>query len=145
MTFQRRRAFLVSFIVIGVSASVAAQPTSQQPAPPAPSPTAVTRSDSAGVDYLAKRYGVSRQSASERLQLEKQVSDLALSVASNNPAQFGGIFIEHQPVYQIIVLFTDAENRTAFRESVAPELRRYVQVRKASRSEQETRSVTTVS
>lgn len=125
-------------LAIGLLATTAAAGQGEPPAaPPAPSPQNVTKSNGAGLGYLKKRYRISDSEASERLALQDEVSALALRLAAENPDDFGGIFIEHQPVYRIVILFKDAQDRDALRASLSPSLRRFVQIQKAKYSERE--------
>jgi hypothetical protein len=116
------------------------QPPAQVPA--VPSPANVTKSNAAGVQFLSKRYKVSAQEAEERLAFQNELSALATRYAEENPDQFGGIFVDHQPTYKVVILFKDAETRNAIREGVTPQLRRFVQLQKAKRSQKETREIT---
>lgn len=125
-------------LLSGVAATAQGQPLSPA-APPAPTPENVTKSNGAGLAYLTKRYKISSSDAAERLELQNEVSALAFKLAEESPQDFGGIFIEHQPVYKVVVLFKDAETRDALRSSVSPQLRRFVQIQKAKFSQQEWR------
>jgi hypothetical protein len=76
------------------------QPPAQVPA--VPSPANVTKSNAAGVQFLSKRYKVSAQEAEERLAFQNELSALATRYAEENPDQFGGIFVDHQPTYKVV-------------------------------------------
>lgn len=76
------------------------------------------------------------------MRLEQQVAELVHRLRGSNPATFGGMFIDHAPVYQIVLLFTDAETRTLAREEIAPNLRQYVQIRRAARPERAVHEIT---
>lgn len=111
-------------------------------APPPPSPSGATRSDEPGVNYLTAKYGISRREAVNRLKLEQEVGELAQTLRDRDPETFGGIFIDHEPVFRIVLLFTDAETRTLAREQISPTLRQHVQIRRAARSERAVRQLT---
>lgn len=50
------------------------------------------------------------------------------------PEEFGGVWIEQEPVYKIVVAFKDAELRSAVRETIDPKMRRFVQIRNVRHS-----------
>lgn len=135
------RIFLACIVGLLSSAAVMAQGEAPSPAaaPPPPTPENVTKSNGAGLGYLTRRYKISSAEAAERLEFQNEVSTLALKLGEENPQEFGGIFIEHQPVYRIVILFKDAENRDALRSSIAPQMRRFVQIQKAKFSQLEWR------
>lgn len=79
-------------------------------------------------------YGISAQDAAERLSLEDDVSALAKQLGQEYPEDFGGVWIEHEPVYKIVVAFKDAEQRSAVRDTIDPKMRRFVQIRNVRHS-----------
>lgn len=54
----------------------------------------------------AARYGVSTAEATRRLQLQAETGDLGARLAESQPDTFGGLSIEHTPVYTVTVRFT---------------------------------------
>lgn len=133
----------LSLVTAGLLASAAvaaqSQPAPTAAAPASPSPENVTRSNGAGLGFLGKRYKIPAAEAAQRLAFQESVSALALKLAEENPDAFGGVFIDHQPAYRIVILFKDAEDRDALRSSIAPEMRQFVQIQKAKFSEREWR------
>jgi streptogrisin D len=114
-------------------ASQAAPPTAKMPPPP--SEERVSRADiPAGQRYLMDRHKISAAEAAERIALEEEVSRLANKLRESDPDDFGDLWIEHEPVYRIVVAFLNNEDRTALRESIAPNLRRYVQFKQVKTS-----------
>ena len=91
-------------------------------------------SQTPGQRYLRDRHGISAEEARERLALEDEISKLAARLSEDDPQNFGGVFIEHEPVYRVIVKFRDPASRAEVRESLSPQLRRYVQVVNSRRS-----------
>ncbi|WP_230960752.1 S1 family peptidase, partial [Erythrobacter donghaensis] len=55
-------------------------------------------------------------------------------LAEQYPSDFGGVWIEHEPVYRIIVAFKNAEARQTVRDTVAPSMRRFVQIKNVRHS-----------
>ena len=87
-----------------------------------------------GQRYLRKKHGIDATEARMRLDLEEEIAALAGSLAERDPDDFGGIFIEHDPTYKVIIKFKSADNRNALRESLSPQLRRHVQIMNSRRS-----------
>jgi hypothetical protein len=54
----------------------------------------------------ARQFGVSMGEAAQRLSYQDQISRLAETLAANEPDTFAGLWIEHEPVYRIVVCFT---------------------------------------
>ncbi len=73
-------------------------------------------------------YKISAADAKERIALQDQVSALVLTLGQTNSDSFGGIWIQHEPVYKIMIGFKDASTRQAIRETIEPRLRRHVQI-----------------
>lgn len=99
--------------------------------------SAATSDVSAGVAYLMDLYGLSQSEADERISLEEEVSAFATQLKSSNPDGFGGIWIEHSPVYKIVVAVKDNTDAQALRKMVSPQMRRYLQTKKVKFSEAE--------
>lgn len=80
-----------------------------QPDSPPSEPKAAARSDTpAGERYLMDLYKISAADAKERIALQDQVSALVLTLGQTNSDSFGGIWIQHEPVYKIMIGFKDA-------------------------------------
>ncbi len=54
-----------------------------------------------------------------------------------NDPNYGDMYIQHKPKFQIIVLFADNKDRSAWLKSLNPNIRRYVQIRQAKKSRQQ--------
>lgn len=119
--------------------SISAVAQSAPPQLPDPEKVGATKSDSPlGVSYLKQRYKISDEEARTRLELEDEVIALATKLRADGDPMFGGVWIEHEPVYRIVVAFADQDDRKALRESLSPKLRRYVQIKSVKRSEKQT-------
>ena len=57
-------------------------------------------------EAYAKKYGVSVEEAIERLQSQEEIGSLNHSLTENEPDTFGGLWIEHEPEYKVVTLFT---------------------------------------
>jgi hypothetical protein len=65
----------------------------------------------------ALRYGVSIDEALLRLELQNSFPELEPQLESNEPATFGGLWIQHEPEYKIVVAFTRDGEKTIARYS----------------------------
>lgn len=57
-------------------------------------------------DY-AQRFGIGLEAAARRLQLQHVVGDLEATIREKESDFFGGLWIEHEPAFRVVVLFTD--------------------------------------
>lgn len=66
-------------------------------------------------------------------------SIIALSerLERENDPNYGDMYIQHKPKFQIIVLFADNKNRQAWLKSLSPKMRRHVVIRQAKKSRQQ--------
>jgi hypothetical protein len=110
-----------------ISGGAWAQSEPQAP-PPDPMTAEVTRNDTAGVNFLSRRYGLSAPQAREQLALQQEISALAERLTKDDPSHFGGIFVDHKPPFKVSVLLTDAATRNNFRDQLPPQLRQFVQL-----------------
>lgn len=90
-----------------------------------------------GQAHFMKKYGISAADALERVELEAEVNKLAAELGSGTDEGFGGIWIEHEPVYRIVVAFTDNKDRTALRERVSPKMRRHLQIKNVAKNQRQ--------
>jgi hypothetical protein len=54
----------------------------------------------------ARRFDVTLGEAAQRLRYQDQIGGLAETLAANEPDTYAGLWIEHEPVYRIVVRFT---------------------------------------
>jgi hypothetical protein len=55
----------------------------------------------------SEKFGVTYDEAEFRLELQTSFPDLEPALEKNDPNTFGGVWIQHEPEYKIIVAFTD--------------------------------------
>jgi len=80
-------------------------------------------------------YNIPETEARLRITLQEDVAALARTVRAEGDSAFGGIWIEHEPIFKIVVGFSDQKDRKALRDQISPKLRRYVQIKNVARSE----------
>lgn len=129
-------AYRFRFILFAMGVITASAATGQVAEPQKPQ-VAVTADRSPGQIYLMEAHGISAAEAAERLALQDAVAQTAQRLAAEFPDDFGGAWIEHEPTYRIIVGFKNAEQRRAVRDTIAPQQRRFVQIRNVRQSVRE--------
>ncbi len=79
----------------------------------------------------AKHYGVSIDEALLRLDLQEAFPDLEPQLEDNEEATFGGLWIQHEPEYKIVVAFThNGENMiTKYSDYIPANVAPYIEVR----------------
>lgn len=88
----------------------------------------------ANIDYLQKKYNISSEEANMRVDLQNNVIALSEKLNQANDPNYADMYIQHQPVYKIIVLFTDNSDRKDFLKSLDPKMQRWVQIKQAKKS-----------
>ncbi len=84
-------------------------------------------------ENYAERYNVSVSEAVDRLQLQKEIGDLDAALYAASPDMYAGLWIEHDPVYKVVVRYVDTDigadilNRTADNKLI-----RFVELREAT-------------
>jgi hypothetical protein len=127
--------FLLGLLAIPTAAAAQNSP----PTPPSTKPGKITAKRTGmqrpeiglnpAAHALMQKYGLSRTDASERIQLQQDVLALSQKLEQSQDAAFTDLWIEHQPVFKIVIGFADAKERIALLQSIEPKLRRYVQIR----------------
>ena len=95
---------------------------------------------SPAVTYLMQQHGISETEAQERMDVQLLVTDLAQDLNTTNDPAFGGIYIQHEPVFKVVVSFADKDDRKAFQSALSPKLQRFVQIRNAKRNKRDIES-----
>lgn len=123
------------FCATALAASLAAASPAQSPVSPSPpgqTPTVIGRSLS--VTYLMNRYGISETDAQERVAVLNEVVALSTRLNNENDPAYADLYIDHSPVFRVVVAFADAKDRKGLLDSLSPRLRRYVQLVVAPKS-----------
>lgn len=83
------------------------------------------------VQSLIKEDGISRAQAEERIALQAEILALLQKSSLLQSAGFVDLAVQHKPVYQVWLNFTDNSEKSAILKEIPPNLRRYVKVRQA--------------
>lgn len=86
------------------------------------------------VTHLMQLFRLSEAEARERIDVQNLVVALADSASLTGDAAYSDIWIEHEPVFKVVIGFTDRDERAAFVQGLDPKLRRHVQVRNVKRT-----------
>lgn len=126
----------------GMSSAFAQEAAPGEPAPPAPSRETNTKSNAAGVDFLVNTYRISRQEAEERLVVQDELSEKIEEIAAQFGDRFGGIDIEQQAPFRVVVLVEGEDGATVPQSfNLPPRLQRYIGTQRAQRSLAETNAI----
>lgn len=82
----------------------------------------------------AGQFGVSLEEALERLELQGRIGLLGELLEKEVPASFGGLWIEHEPEFRVVTLFTEgaeAEARSMLNEAALGQLAPILEIRRA--------------
>lgn len=87
-------------------------------------------------EIYAKHYGVTIDVAILRLELQESFPDLGPALESSEQETFGGLWIQHEPEYKIVVAFThDGEKTIAnYNKYIPAKVSPYIEVKKVNRS-----------
>ena len=125
-------------LVLATSLAIAASAATQQPdVPEPPSEKLLAGGRNPVVSYLMQAYGLSEADAQERVAVQAEVMELAQRLERENDPAYADIWIEHEPVYKVAIAFLDKDDRKAFKDSLSPRLRRYVQIVPVSKSKKQ--------
>ena len=121
---------------------VAAQVGKDLPVPPRqadrrPTTPPLVEGRNPAVTHLMQLFSISEAEARERIDIQNLVVDLADSNALISDRAYSDIWIEHEPVFKVVIGFTDRNERAAFVQGLDPKLRRHVQVRNVKRTRAE--------
>lgn len=103
-----------------------------RPAPGAAAATVVGRNPSA--TFLMEEYGIPEADALERIDIQNRVLELSKSLNRENDPAFTDIWIEHVPVFRVVIGFADNSDRKAMLDALDPKLRRHVQLKNMPKS-----------
>jgi hypothetical protein len=107
----------------------AALSASLMPCTPASAQTA-----NPAVYHLMKAYGLDAAEAERRIALQGDLLALSDKLNTENDVAYADMYIQHEPVYKIVVAFADKKDRKAFLDALDPKLRRWVQLKNAKKA-----------
>jgi hypothetical protein len=83
--------------------------------------------------WYAAQYNVTLAEAEQRTQLVAEAGALEAALETAEPEGFGGLFVDHDPEFRIVVLLA-GELRASLEDYIAEDLRRYLTVQRADSS-----------
>ena len=92
--------------------------------------------ESVTAEVYAKYYGVSIEEALHRLQLQDSFPGLPTALENNEQGTFGGIWIQHEPEYKIVVAFTKNGQQTfnEYSKYLTEDAAAYIELRVVNKS-----------
>ena len=87
-------------------------------------------------EAYSKRFSVSIDEAYRRLELQNSFPDLEPQLLSKEEATFGGLWIQHEPEYKIVVAFTHDGDKTItkYNDFIPAKIAPYIEVRTVNKS-----------
>jgi V8-like Glu-specific endopeptidase len=114
-----------------------AQPAASD-APKRPPMPSERKSGGSGVEaqirYLQDSYKLSEADARDRYETMQEIETLIAAARAEDPDAFAGVWVEHEPVFKVVVAFAGNADRAGFAAKVSPKPRRHLQLRKARKS-----------
>ena len=86
------------------------------------------------VTLLMKEFSLPYEEAQLRIDLQDQIIALSEKLNTNSDSAYADMYIQHEPVYKIIISFSDKKDRKAFVDQIDPKIRRYVQLKNVNKS-----------
>jgi hypothetical protein len=106
--------------------------------------TASAQSGNSGESYhqlviteiYAKHYRITTDEALHRLKLQDSFPGLSTELENNEKETFGGLWIQHEPEYKIVVAFTNNGDKTIseYSKYISEEVASYIEIRTVSKS-----------
>ena len=125
-------------LAFGLCATAAAAQPAARDAVARPPLPAERKAEGSGVDaqirYLQDAYKIGEAEARERQETMREIEGLIAAARGEDPDAFAGVWVEHEPVFRIVVAFAGNADRAGFAETVSPRLRRHLQLRTARKS-----------
>ena len=73
-----------------------------------------------GAGYLSRQYGISLDEAAMRINLQSDIAALVQQVRADTSADIAGIWIQHTPVFKIVIGFTNPDDKKLVRFQIRP-------------------------
>lgn len=99
--------------------------------PPPPDGSETQLDENPLVNYVQTRFGISKEDAQERIELQGDIAALLENPAFTEDPGFAGVVVQNEPVYRVFLTYYDNTNKRDLLRLVPPQLRRYVQIKKA--------------
>lgn len=132
---------VAAFLLASTASGAPAQRTrSEPPAAPARGAATAAPQHAFGADYLAERYGISREDASNRIRLQQEIAELVSQLKRGDDPDFAGIWIAHEPVFRIYIAYTDPSDRKLLQLRIDPKIRQFVKLVKRDKSRKQAQS-----
>lgn len=133
MNFIKNRKFRL-LVTIAVSIVMLFGVTSSAAAGPSNSGEDIL--DTSVAEMYAEHFGVTIDEAQHRLQLQNAFPGLESEIKKNELETFGGLWLEHEPEFKVIVAFTlNGENTiTKYSDYIPEEIAPYIEVRTVEKS-----------
>lgn len=86
------------------------------------------------ITYLEKKYKISNAEATDRINIQNKVIELSEKLNTLNDPDYADLYIQHDPVFKIVIMFADKKDRFEFLKSLDPKMQKYVQIRSVNKS-----------
>lgn len=127
------RAFIAALLLSAAPFAALAQDVEEAPPPPDELGATAVETNPA-VTYLMQTYGIDRQEAQMRIDLQDEIVGIAEEIGAASDSNFAFILVQHEPVYKIVIAYDDVSDKNAVLQAVDPQLRRFVQLRTVPKS-----------
>jgi len=111
--------------------------TSKTRIPPRPSGGPTTAHDDSVAEFVARDAGITLAQARERLEIIDEAMALRARLLEAEADSLGDVYVQHQPVFGVIVSFTDRGDERLARHEIPARLRSVIQVRPARHAKRE--------
>jgi hypothetical protein len=85
-------------------------------------------------EVYAARYGVAVSEAERRLDVQRMVGEISAKLESEQAQRFGGLYIEHEPQFKVVMLFTDGAESVVADYVTSSEIKDVLNVRIVNRT-----------
>ena len=120
----------VSLLLVSAAASGQEKPVPDAPRAPIEATKVATPP---GAEYLSRQYGISLDEAAMRINLQSDIAALVQQVRADTSADIAGIWVQHTPVFKIMIGFTNPDDKKLVRFQISSKIRRYVSLKQMPR------------
>jgi len=133
MNFKNKKYYfglipIIISLVLGMNLPVSANSDNLQMTP-----------ESVTAEIYAKHYSVTMEEALHRLQLQDSFPGLSIALEKNEKLTYGGLWIQHEPDYKIIIAFTVNGEQTISEYSnyISKDVAPYIEIKTVKKSLEE--------